>query len=317
MYWGAHDGFEYPTSSGLRYSGSSPDLKVNGSSYNYDLREIRNINSYGFSVNTTDNVNLFADDTYRNINDSQNNYFKKYDISTFFGDLGWIESEYELRIDGLGDGKQVITLPLSEEIPSGYYKTLAIIYNRNKLLDAYKNTQNQTGAFIRPLASKNYSELNELGELLVKADLWNYETWNVINGNNTYGSALYYPAASACFAYEPIGINDLNDKFKKYKWFLPSSGELARFLYYINQSNGSGQPVNSSYGNSYKEAAANAFDNVINEKLISRSDFYNFTFYSSTEANEDSSVAVVTLNGKCDAKTKSSSSYRVVPICMF
>lgn len=327
IYWGVHHGIRYesPQGSGkYKYSGSSPNLIVNGNPYNYDLQEIRNISTSGISTSINDGTNFFSDDIFRDKTNSKNKYFKVYENS-YYGDMGWLPASEigklpvsnELRIDGLGSGNDIITISGDDIIPTGQYKTYAIIYNRNKLLDAYKNTQNQNGAFARPLATAYRSEINVLSELLVDSDLWNYQDWSVIDGNNTYGSALYYPAASVCFAYEPTGVTNLADKFKKYNWFLPASGELARLLYYIYQSQGTDTPTNSEYNNSYKEAAANAFDNVIKEKLLLRSDFIGSTFYSSTESGGDQAVSIQVSNGKCNTSMKSTSSNKVIPVCSF
>lgn len=326
LAWGVDKMHSNPISG--KYYGPSPYLEVNGSSYNYDLPEIRNINNAGLSVSITSTENYFSDDNYRDSTDAYNKYFKKFGAATWFGDLGWITPDSELRIDGLGDGNQVITLPKSGEsidetyVPVGYYKTLAIIQNRNKLLDAYKNTENQKGAFARPLASNNYTELEELSELLSKANNWNYAEWTTEIGKNTsngtFGAALYYPAASACFAYEPA-VNNLSSKFKKYNWFLPSSGELLRLLYYIHQSKGIDSPENSNYNNSYKDAAANAFDTAIKLDVIRR---VNFTsggdYFSSTEADTNNAVRVSYERGYATTKQKgSSNSVNVIPVCAF
>lgn len=322
MYWGVSEGFPYTSDGKQRYSGSSKNLKLNGAPYKYDLSEILNIMNSGISGADASTI-YFSDEIFRDKNNKDNKYFKSY-TDSYYGDLGWFAAGAlgvvplnGLRIDGLGTGNDVITINESDVLPSGKYKTYAMIYNRNKLLDAYKNTQGQTGAFVRPLATEYRSEINVLSSLLADADTWNYEDWNSPEAPNKYGSALYYPAASVCFAYEPVGVTNLDDKFKKYNWFLPSSGELARLLYYIYQSQETDGPVNSEFNSSYKDAAANAFDNVMKEKLISKTSFISNTFYSSTEASTDQAISIKAFSGMCTTSTKSVNGQNVIPVCAF
>ena len=112
----------------------------------------------------------------------------------------------------------------------------------------------------------------------------------------------------------------LADKFKKYNWFLPSSGEVARILYYIYQSYKDGvaqeTPVNSKYGLSYKDAAANAFYNVINLGIFKANKFgATQGVWSSTETDQ-STVVSVNSSGTC-SNTSKMTTRRVIPICRF
>jgi hypothetical protein len=54
---------------------------------------------------------------------------------------------------------------------------------------------------------------------------------------------LYFPAASACYAFEPKLTNSqemLSGKFKKHNWFLPTVGLLGRLYWYLYRNdNGS------------------------------------------------------------------------------
>ena len=55
-------------------------------------------------------------------------------------------------------------------------------------------------------------------------------------------SQLLYPAASACYAYEPANLMDgevLADKFKAHNWALPADGILARMFWYTYDGKGS------------------------------------------------------------------------------
>jgi hypothetical protein len=335
--WGVGNGFT--NANGDVYYGTSQNLKLSGDpSYNcYDIKKIYNITDSGtqYNYNTTggtdpsdsntglDNLpisKLFSDTIYRDENNETNDYFKKFELNTYFGDLGWKPAENSVDT---GDVK----ITINEEVPSGYYKTLAIIEHRNKLLTEYQNTQNQEGAFSKPVGNNYYSEISNLKQLLTNAEGWNYEERNVLI-DNTGGSTLYYPAASLCYAYEPVGVVNLNNKFKKHNWFLPASGDLLRLLYYMYQTystyNGNKQlhekPVYSEYTN------ANAFYSAVKNNVIDLSNFNNNNvsnaFWSSTEYGRNYAIAGC-YNGKYSIMDKHQGGptgyeqINVIPICAF
>ena len=188
--------------------------------------------------------------------------------------------------------------------------------SRNIILSNYENTLNQDGAFVQPVATKFKSELDVLNDLITKANKWKYADWTD-DVPNTYGSTLYYPAASACFAYEPVGVSKLADKFKKRNWFLPASGDMIRILYYVYQSFNNGnvqdEPFNSKYDSSYNEPA-NAFANAIKLNVLNINRMSGY-FLTSTEQNRDSNFTINTYS-QCNYWTKYSTAH-VLPICKF
>ena len=171
-----------------------------------------------------------------------------------------------------------------------------------------------------------YNELYDLSELVSKASKWYYEERDP-NVSATHGDLLYYPAASACFAYEPETVNILN-KFKAHNWFLPSSGDIARICYYIYQSNSNGIPVetpfNSQYDSSSYKLPANAFYNVFNKGIMKVGDVKE-SYLSSTERDGNNMVAISMydnswskygrMNDLTGKYTKTS--YYVLPVCVF
>jgi hypothetical protein len=133
---------------------------------------------------------------------------------------------------------------------------------------------------------------------------------------------LYYPAASACFAYQPRAAG-LIDKFKAHNWFLPSSGELSRICYYAYQSYKDGvaqaEPVNSAFDSAHTDPA-NAFYAAIRDGKMLMGDLAKRTLWSSTEGSASSRNAIV-INAETGVSgsvglTKQNSNY-VRPVCKF
>ncbi|MBQ9532403.1 MAG: DUF1566 domain-containing protein [Prevotella sp.] len=76
---------------------------------------------------------------------------------------------------------------------------------------------------------------------------------------------LYYPAAYACYLYEPTLDEDdeLNDQYKRSKWMLPTEGFLARIYNFFYNSCG-----RVTYENGGRCTAANANENPQSEALL-------------------------------------------------
>ena len=125
---------------------------------------------------------------------------------------------------------------------------------------------------------------------------------------------------------EPSGVTDLADRFKKHNWFLPASGDLVRILYYVYQSYKDGVVLDEPRDSSYSGASgtpANAFKNVMNIKNSSNESIFRIgafmssnMFFSSTEANDDSAIAITPGTGSYSSRSKSTTGY-ALPICMF
>ena len=296
----------------------------------YNLKNLTDLTVAG--VTQTSGANYFSDSYFRDINATDNSYFKSFkdggDIgwaASYFGDLGWKRAENRIYIDNLIDANNnstSIVVNVGDVLPTGLYNTLAIIEHRNKILDNYSNDADME--FIRPYKDEYSSELESLRTLSNKAD--GLEISNRLPSvDNTYGSHLYYPAASVAFAYSP-NASGLLDKFKIHNWFLPSSGELLRMCYYAYQSYKDGvaqeTPVNSMYDESYDEPA-NAFYNAIKEGKLKMNNFYSgnaesgTTMWSSTETTgEKYAISISSNNGSWQQLSKSSSG-SVRPICRF
>lgn len=326
--WGLGDGGNNTGNSGqvTGYYGSPIGINLGeGVDYNcYDLSTLINYSISGPAEGAQDAI-YFTDDIYRDAGAENNGYFKNYSKATYYGDLGWKDAESTIRVDQLKkeDGTSyTLTINSKSRVPSGYYNTLAIIAHRNSVLDAYADVDNDL--FVRPYTTNDYNELEILSRLMDKADFAEIEG-RLPSIGRTNGSHLYYPAASTCFAYEPIASN-LNDKFKKYNWFLPASGDVVRMLYYAYQSYKDGvaqeEPVDSMYDSSYNEPA-NAFYNAIKLGKLNMTNLYgghkNGSYQMSSSTEGASGTNYITINsgtGKWNPTSKSNNAY-VRPICQF
>lgn len=324
--WGLGDGGNNTSGSQITgYYGSPTGINL-GEGVTYNCYDLANLINYSISGPAEVPDAIYYDDaTYRDAGADKNGFFKNYSKASYYGDLGWKDAENVVKVDQLKneDGTtKSITINTNDRVPSGYYNTLAIIQHRNKVLDAYADRENNL--FVRPYTTNDYDELTMLNRLMTRADQADVEG-RLASIGKTYGSHLYYPAASACFAYEPTASN-LNDKFKKYNWFLPASGDLVRILYYAYQSYKDGkavdEPVDSIYGSAYSEPA-NAFANAIKLGKLNMNYLYgghkNASYQMSSSTEGASGTNYITINsatGKWNPTSKGNGSY-VRPICQF
>lgn len=225
--WGIGEGNVYTTSSGNIYQGSP--VLTNPGQYGIasmseirDIKHISNIVEHGGDVTSQQMLN---DEVYRNINESENDYFTKFGFGTRMGHIGWDEAKYDISIFNKDLGEYETLIEAGKEYPIGYISTLGMIERREWAL-SYFDGLKVTGS------TKNYSELYNLYSDLRNAENAQIEGWT--RNSNTY----MFPAASLAYAYEPGGegnISGLHDNFKKHKWFLPSSGDAVRICYYMRQ----------------------------------------------------------------------------------
>ena len=97
-----------------------------------------------------------------------------------------------------------------------------------------------------------------------------------------------------------------------------------RILYYVYQSYNGGVVLDEPFDSSYKSSSgtpANAFKNVMNIKnssnqSIFKANLFTSYFFSSTEAADDSAVAITANTGAYSSRSKSTSA-SVIPVCMF
>ena len=184
-------------------------------------------------------------------------------------------------------------------VNSGYAKTLKIIEHRNKILNngivmipaSSGVDADVLGPLDTPHAGSGQTELESLASLM--GTLRSYMQSHFGDTNYAKWSQIYYPAASAAYAYEPqVSGVTLADKFKAHNWFLPAEGLLIRLCWWFRQGATS--------------------DNNIFKKAIADGVFTNFTssnYWAATEYNTSSAWYVIFYNGSVGNSYKYSEYY--------
>lgn len=138
-------------------------------------------------------------------------------------------------------------------VNSGYAKTLKIIEHRNKILNngvvmipadpENEILEDRLGPLEVPHASSGQTELQNLASLM--GSLRQYMASHFSETNVAKWTQLYFPAASAAYAYQPSVPSNfvLSDKFKAHNWFLPSNGLLCRIHWYLKKGADSEQNI--------------------------------------------------------------------------
>ena len=270
MNWGA-----FPMSSDEAYQDqyslfyndgtTRKNLTIDGIPSVYDINSITNITSTGMKKENADGVledyYYVTDESFIDTSTAEgvaNNNFKVFPQNTAMGDgfgaaIGTGNDSRKLdedlaRLAGSGYAKDSL-------VNSAYIKTLKVIQHRNAIIahvegSSDRSINNLKGLpLIYPTASDGMTELDSLADAMEKMRTW------ATNAGYQYPNKwtqLLYPAASACYAFEPKVAKGevLADKFKAHNWALPTEGHLARMFWYIYRKEGDGvvQKDNSVLG---------------------------------------------------------------------
>ena len=200
------------------YSGNWPEGITLADTSEYSVFDVPTLTNKTTGINTSN----ITEATYRDETSAgDNDGFKILPNGIAAAELGW--EEMNGRLGGYPEGTK---------LPWGLINTLKIIEHRNKILSDTNINLPQ------PQKIGNQSELSNLIQLMQ----------DVIDKNSgaTKYRDFYYPPASQCHSYEPNVISGeiLSDCFKSGKWFLPSTGELAR-LYWWSTHNEAQEPVSN------------------------------------------------------------------------
>lgn len=179
---------------------------------------------------------------------------------TVLGDLGYDRITRDIYNE-LGDLLKDLNLNVNSYIARGQLNTLRIVKHRNKILS-------DSGINIEiPKKQGSISEYSNLKSLMSRI---------IIEKGKKY-QQYYYPCASYCYAFEPtLAYNEeLSPKLSAHHWFLASSGEFARYIWY-----------NSKFGT---DSEYNIFDKAYKEGVykvnISGSVLHTWDYSTSTESN--------------------------------
>lgn len=183
---------------------------VDGLSDYYDVPNLGNITGTG-----TGEFFTRRDDIW----DSTNELFKEYNQNVGLGEFYNVVLTQDLTTeDKLYNPSTVKSVGTS--VPKGLKNALDIIEHRNenilKSVDISFTGKRVPGKDTDVDGGYYYleDEKSDLESLLNKAE----------------SPLYYYPAASRCWAYEP-SATDMNDKFKKHNWWLPTMAEMSRIWY--------------------------------------------------------------------------------------
>jgi hypothetical protein len=214
----------------------------------YDVPNLRNLTTRGLYLANGSTTEYITDESLRDNSDLglENDGFKPISAEYAMGD-GFAYNEpitYQnerkmddtlLRLAGEGYAK-------GDMVNSGYAKTLRVIAHRNNIINHCYNGNTINGMNIPMVpvsASEGDSEIDLLAQRMTDLRNWAKGTGSGQLGDTQYGnkwSQLYYPAASACHAYEPKVTKSgevLAAKFRKHNWFLPAEGLLGRLFWYL------------------------------------------------------------------------------------
>ena len=228
-----------------------PEANLSTSQF-YDIPTIDNFTTTGAASSTINDANMRDEISTLGI---QNYGFKPYPYNFGNGDGvtgGSVAgSEY---FDGK-IGARTLTDALAalagddysegDIVNSGYAKTLKIIEHRNKILnngvvmipadEEHGISEDRLGPLELPHASAGQTELQSLASLM--GNLRQYMASHYSETNVAKWTQLYFPAASAAYAYQPSVPSNfvLADKFKAHNWFLPTTGILCRIHWYLKK----------------------------------------------------------------------------------
>lgn len=153
----------------------------------------------------------------------RNDGFKDYSTVSVFGSIGFITITSTIY-NRLKNYLDKAGLKINDKISYGQYKTLTIIAHRDIIL-----TDSNINMPI-PQKTANMSEKEVLSQYIQ----------NIVTMNKDEYRQYYYPTASYSFAHT-VSVD--NDEIGLHKWYLPSSGEAIRFIWYHEK----GYKFNSKY----------------------------------------------------------------------
>ncbi len=189
-------------------------LKDNPNKDVYDIQDLENQIVMGSEINDSkilDSTNI------------KNDGFKDYSTVSDFGSIGFITITNTIY-NRLKNYLDKAGLKINDKISYGQYKTLTIIAHRDIIL-----TDSNINMPI-PQKTANMSEKEVLSQYI----------HNIVTINKDEYRQYYYPTASYSFAHT-VSVD--NDEIGLHKWYLPSSGEALRFIWYHEK----GYKFNSEY----------------------------------------------------------------------
>ena len=155
--------------------------------------------------------------------------FRAYPLTHVFSRIGWttLDTDYSLLLPGAGAGASV---------PYGQASTLAIVAHRDIVLGDSAVALPTPAVRAQTLPSHDEMEAFTACMAEVRGKY----------GMNGSEQQIYWPAASACYHWQPTGLKDgetLAECFTRHRWFLPTAAELARLLWHYSKDDGGGHDI--------------------------------------------------------------------------
>jgi hypothetical protein len=208
-----------------------------------EVTNLRQLGSLGLKLSDGTNTGYISNESLRDSSDLgvENNGFKPIAANYASGD-GFAYEETvqyaaERTLDDTLSGLAGEGYAIGDIVNSGYAKTLRVIAYRNSIINHCYNGETINGINI-PLApvsaSNGKSELDVLAQRITDIKIWSREDLGYSN-NEAWGR-LYFPAFSACYAYEPKVSKQgqvLYSRFKAHNWFLPTVGLHGRYIWHL------------------------------------------------------------------------------------
>ena len=239
-----------------------------GSNSTYNVYNLPLLQEYTIQSN-------ISDSTMRDESNIANDGFKEYSDSNIIGDIGFEEitqSMYNISVGhtNLGEYIENMGLNIGDMIARGQLNTLKIIAHRDYIL------QDSNVNLPIPKATPTQTLAESLSQCI--------NSVQASHNNAKKYEQYYYPAASYCNAYVPsLDSGDhLVEKFGEGRWFLMSSGEMARCSWYAMKGYNVGVA-----NNIFAQAKADFRFEVFSSR----------PYWTSTEQSKDSSCCLNPVSG--------------------
>lgn len=267
-------------------TGGIPNLEFEGITSVYDVPNLANVTGGSGLAPAQEYGSAWyiREDNYRDpVSGDKYGFVTGLSPNTVAGDIGLFD------MSPIFLGLVSADIYENKKIPAGLQHTLAIILHRNNILTAadlpIPSAQFSDGQCVKTEAQ----HLREvIGQLVVKE-------------NNSKYRQYYYPAASYCYAYEPAVAQGetLAPHFQAHNWYLPSSGEAIRHVWYLFQGL-------ASDSNIYAPAIA---DKVMYDP---ESTYYSCSTEVSQLVTESIAIKTATFSGQ-----QKYESFGIRPMCAF
>lgn len=237
-----------------------------------------------------------SDSTMRDESNTANDGFKEYPVLNTISDIGFekiTQSMYNISVGhtNLGEYIEKMGLKIGDMIARGQLNTIKILAHRDYIL------QDSNVNLPIPKATPTQTLAESLSQCI--------NSVQASHNNAKKYQQYYYPAASYCNAYVPLlnSGDHLVEKFGEGRWFLMSSGEMARCSWYAMKGYNLGVA-----NNIFAQAKADLHFEVFSDQR----------YWMSSEYSELNSWNMYPVTGICDSfYGYKSSSFYVRPAVAF